>query len=80
MVRFWVVAMVLAIPAAMVLIAALIHIALARLNQTARAIWVLVVLLFPIVGGIAWWVVGAPSASRAARLPLEPGSGSAAQP
>lgn len=79
MVRFWVVAMVLAVPSLMVCIAALIHIALARLDQTARAIWVLVVLLVPIIGGIVWWVVGAPTAMRTAQLPLEPGSGSVAQ-
>ncbi|MGR2752823.1 PLD nuclease N-terminal domain-containing protein [Agromyces arachidis] len=47
------------IPALAVCIAALIHIGRAQLNDTARAVWALVVLLFPFVGGIVWWSVGA---------------------
>ena len=41
---------------------ALIQISKASLNPTAKAVWVLIVIVAPFLGVVLWWTIGKPSA------------------
>ena len=43
----------------------------ARIRNLPKVVWVLLVLLFPLVGSIAWLVAGRPDSSTARRSPYE---------
>jgi Phospholipase_D-nuclease N-terminal len=40
---------------------ALLQIARATMEDTARAVWVLIVVLAPVIGAIAWFAIGRPT-------------------
>lgn len=50
---------------------ALTQISKAGLDPTAKAVWVLIVVVAPFLGSILWWLIGEPSAT-----PPFPSSGS----
>lgn len=45
------------------------QIARARMDETAKAVWILAVMLVPLFGAIAWWMIGNPVKVPADDLP-----------
>lgn len=56
------VVMVAAMAAIVVLwVVAFVQVARARMDQTAKAIWVLIIIIAPVIGAAAWFAIGSRS-------------------
>ncbi|HYP74092.1 MAG TPA: PLD nuclease N-terminal domain-containing protein, partial [Microbacterium sp.] len=65
----------LAVAALALFISALVSIGRSRASGTEKAVWILIVLVFPMLGALVWFLIGQNSAGRRGEFP----GGSSAQ-
>ena len=64
-VAYLVISIICIVVVALLWVLALVQVAkTTTLDPTAKALWVLIVLVFPVLGAIVWFAIGAKSASN----------------